>query len=77
MAVYKGMAICVYCKKKMLNYQIKYADIIYKLCFCWGPNCHGYFEMTPKIHTELTDAFQDNPLLIHDLLAQKALKPIL
>ncbi len=71
------MAKCVYCKKKMLNYAIKFSDITYKLCFCWGPNCHGYFEMTPNIRTDLTDAFQENPKLIHDLLAQKSLKPIL
>ncbi len=70
------MAICVYCNKKMLNYMIKYSDINYKLSFCWKPSCNGYFEMIPNIETPLSNAMKKSPLLIHDLLAQKALKPI-
>jgi len=61
----------------MLNYSINYANIQYVVSLCWRPQCNGYFEMFPDIHTPLTDAISDDPKVILDLLAQKTLKPIL
>jgi len=71
------MAKCVYCKKKMLNYVIMYANINYKLSLCWGEKCNGYFEIIPDIESPLTDSIAKDPRVILDLLATKVLKPIL
>ena len=73
----KPMADCVRCSKKMLNYSINYANIEYRVSLCWRARCNGYFEIVPDIPTPITDAIARDPNIILDLLAQKALKPIL
>jgi len=77
MPLYKGMAVCVKCLHKMLNYRVNYANIEYVFSLCWRPTCNGYFEIIPNIPSELTKAISQDPRVIFDLLKQKILKPIL